>query len=60
MPLSKPDGIDRNLISFTSEDTSVATVTNEGKVTPISKGKTKIIVSYNGKEKDTLLLTVKK
>lgn len=58
--LSKPDGIDRNLISFTSEDTSVATVTNEGKVTPISKGKTKIIVSYNGKEKDTLLLTVKK
>lgn len=58
--MEKPNDIDKNLISFKSEDTSIATVTNNGKVTLKSIGNTKIIVSYNGKEKDTLLLTVKK
>lgn len=60
LELEKPNDIDKNLISFKSEDTSIATVTNNGKVTLKSIGNTKIIVSYNGKEKDTLLLTVKK
>lgn len=60
LELEKSNDIDKNLISFKSEDTGIATVTNNGKVTLKSIGNTKIIVSYNGKEKDTLLLTVKK
>ena len=60
LELEKSNDIDKDLISFKSEDTGVATVANNGKVTLKSIGNTRIIVSYNGKEKDTLLLTVKK
>lgn len=60
LELEKSNDIDKNLISFKSEDTAIASVTNNGKVTLKSIGNTKIIVSYNGKVKDTLLLTVKK
>ena len=60
LELEKSNDIDKNLISFKSEDTGIATVTNNGKVDLKSIGNTKIIVSYNGIEKDTLLLNVKK
>lgn len=60
LKLEKPDDIDKDLITLRSEDTCIATVTNNGKVDLKSIGNTKIIVSYNGIEKDTLLLNVKK
>lgn len=59
VPTDKPSDVDRTLITFSSENTEIATVTNEGHVTPMATGTTKIIVSYNGKEQDSLLLTIK-
>ena len=59
VPTNKPSNVDRNLITFSSENTEIATVTDKGHVTPIAIGTTKIIVSYNGKEQDSLLLTIK-
>lgn len=50
--------IDLNLINFRSEDTSIATITREGVVTPVKTGKVAIVVSYDGKDKDTLSLTI--
>lgn len=59
IPTDKPTNVDKNLITYSSENTEIATVTNEGHVTPIAIGTTKIIVSYNGREQDSLLLTIK-
>ena len=59
VPIDKPSNIDKALITFSSENTEIATVTNEGHVTPMATGTTKIIVSYKGKEQDSLLLTIK-
>ena len=59
IPTDKPTNVDKNLITYCSENTEIATVTNEGHVTPIAIGTTKIIVSYNGREQDSLLLTIK-
>ena len=50
--------IDTKLLSFRSEDTSIATITREGLVTPVKVGKVSIVVSYDGKDKDSLLLTI--
>lgn len=59
IPTDKPVNIDKNLITYSSENTEIATVTNDGHVTPIAIGTTKIIVLYNGIEQDSLLLTIK-
>jgi len=59
VPTDKPSNVDKTLITFSSENTEIATVTDKGHVTPIAIGTTKIIVSYNGKEQDSLLLTIK-
>lgn len=59
IPTEKPANIDKNLITYSSENTEIATVTNNGHVTPIAIGTTKIIVSYNDIEQDSLLLTIK-
>ena len=50
--------IDTKLLNFRSEDTSIATITREGLVTPVKVGKVSIVVSYDGKDQDTLLLTI--
>lgn len=49
----------QELIQFSSDDTRVATITNSGIVTLKNLGKVKITVSYNGKEQDTFMLTIK-
>ena len=59
VPTDKPFNVDNSLITFSSENTKIATITNGGRVTPIAIGTTKIIVSYKGKEQDSLLLTIK-
>lgn len=50
--------IDTKLLNFRSEDTSIATITREGLVTPVKVGKVSIVVSYDGKDQDSLLLTI--
>jgi uncharacterized protein YjdB len=50
--------IDTKLLNFRSEDTSIATITHEGMVTPIKVGTVSIVVQYDGKDQDTLLLTI--
>ena len=50
--------IDTKLLNFRSEDTSIATITREGMVTPVKVGKVSIVVSYDGKDQDSLLLTI--
>lgn len=50
--------IDTKLLNFRSEDTSIATITREGMVTPFKVGKVSIVVSYDGKDQDSLLLTI--
>ena len=49
----------KELIQFSSDNPKVATITNSGKVTLKALGTVKIIVSYNGKEQDTFMLTIK-
>ncbi len=49
----------KELIQFSSENPEVATITNSGKVTLKALGIVKITVSYNGKEQDTFMLTIK-
>lgn len=49
----------KELIQFSSDNPEVATITNSGKVTLKALGTVKITVSYNGKEQDTFMLTIK-
>lgn len=61
VPTTRIGNVDSKLIHFSSENTDVATIDElTGRVTPLTVGKTKIIVTYNGIEQDTLLLTIKK
>lgn len=59
IPTDKLENVNKNLITYSSGNTEIATVTNNGYVTPIAIGTTKIVVSYNGIEQDSLLLTIK-
>ena len=49
----------KELIQFSSDNPEVATINNSGKVTLKALGTVKITVSYNGKEQDTFMLTIK-
>ena len=49
----------KELIQFSSDNSEIATITNSGKVTLKALGTVKITVSYNGKEKDYFMLTIK-
>ncbi len=49
----------KELIQFSSDNPEVATITNSGTVTLKALGTVKITVSYNGKEQDTFMLTIK-
>lgn len=49
----------KELIQFSSDNPEIATITNSGKVTLKALGTVKITVSYNGKEQDTFMLTIK-
>lgn len=68
LPLTSPYRIpykitgdaDSTLIEFRSEDTSIATISDDALITPVSVGNVKIIVSYNGQDQDTLSLTITK
>lgn len=50
--------VNKDLIKFASEKPSIATVTPDGIVKPVASGTTKIVVSYDGTEQDTLILTI--
>lgn len=50
-PLTKAEGVNAEDISYTSSNTTVATVNGNGLVTLLSEGETTITASFNGNEK---------
>lgn len=53
-----PDNVDKTSITWTSEDSNIATVDNTGRIKAINEGTVNISVFYKGAQHDSFKLTV--